>query len=148
MMAKDYLKVLRQKGAERVRLTEQLQELCYDAAREIATAVVPGTEVVVDGIRYRAHEYYSNIGSFKTVVIVDPSSVEDYPIYRAIDTMPPGSEYYLHRDYGRIVHVATREEFLHFANHLPEIVAAFGAEQNKIIASLRSAFEKLRAMAE
>ena len=107
-----------------------------------------GTEVEVAGVRYRTHCYNSNIGSFRTVVIVDPGSVEDFPLYRAIDNEPPGSEYYLHRDYGRIVHVAAREEFLHFANHLPEIIRAFEAKEEEIIKELRSAFERLRKLAE
>jgi hypothetical protein len=41
-----------------------------------------------------------------------------------------------------------REEFLHFANHLPEIVRAFEAKEDAVINSLRSAFEKLRKLAE
>lgn len=147
-MAKDYTKILREKGAERVRLTKQLQDILLQVAEDIATSVPSGTEVEVAGVRYRTHCYNSNIGSFRTVVIVDPGSVEDFPLYRAIDNEPPGSEYYLHRDYGRIVHVAAREEFLHFANHLPEIVRAFEAKEDAVIAELRSAFEKLRKLAE
>ena len=147
-MAKDYTKILREKGAERVRLTKQLQDILLQVAEDIANSVPLGTEVVVDGVVYRTHRYQSNIGTFSTIVVVDPGSVEDFPLYRAIDNEPPGSEYYLHRDFGRVVRVATRDEFLHFANHLPEIIRAFEAKEDAVIDSLRSAFEKLRKLAE
>ena len=147
-MAKDYTKELEKKGAERVRLTKQLQDMLFSVAEDIANSVPLGTKVEVDGVIYRTHCYNSNIGSFRTVVIVDPGSVEDFPLYRAIDTAAPGSEYYLHRDFGRVVRVATRDEFLHFANHLPEIVRAFEAKEDAVIAELRSAFEKLRKLAK
>ena len=147
-MAKDYAKELKKKGAERVRLTFQLQEMLLKVAEDIANSVPSGTEVVVDGVVYRTHRYQSNIGTFSTIVVVDPGSAEDFPLYRAIDNEPPGSEYYLHRDFGRVVRVATRDEFLHFANHLPEIVRAFEAKEEAVIDSLRSAFEKLRKLAD
>lgn len=147
-MAKDYAKVLKKKGKERVRLTEQLQDLCFDAATEIAAVADLGTEVEVDGVAYRTHEYRSNIGSFRTVVVSYPESEYRHMCYRAIDNEEPGSEYYLRRDFNSVVVVADRDEFLHFANHLPEIIQAFSADQDKIIDALRSAFDKLRAMAE
>ena len=147
-MAKDYTKILREKGAERVRLTKQLQDMLLQVAEEIAESVPLGTEVEVDGVIYRTHRYNSNIGSFRTVVVVDQESCEDFPVFRAIDNEEPGSEYYLHRDFGRVVRVATRDEFLHFANHLPEIVRAFEAKEEEIIKELRSAFERLRKLAE
>ena len=147
-MPQDYTKELLKKGEERKRLTEQLQELLLNVAGKIADSVPLGTEVEVAGVRYRTHRYSSNIGSFRTVVVVDQESCEGFPVFRAIDNEPPGSEYYLHRDYGRIVHVATRDEFLHFANHLPEIVRAFEAKEDAVIAELRSTFEKLRKLAE
>ncbi len=160
-MAKDYTKILREKGAERVRLTKQLQDILLQVAENIANSVPLGTEVVVDGVCYRTHQYNSNIGSFRTVVVVDPWServdddfrsgpeCENIPLtFRAIDTAAPGSEYYLHGDFGRVVRVATRDELLHFANHLPEIVRAFEAKEDAIIEELREAFERLRKLAE
>ena len=160
-MAKDYTKELREKGQERIRLTKQLQEMLLKVAEEIAESVLSGTEVEVGGVNYRVHRYNSNIGSFRTVVVVDPQSErvdddfrsgpewENIPLtFRAIDNEPPGSEYYLHRDFGRVVRVATRDEFLHFANHLPEIVRAFEAKEDTIIEELRDAFERLRKLAE
>lgn len=148
MMPQDYTKELLKKGEERKRLTKQLQELLLNVAGKIADSVPLGTEVEVAGVRYRTHRYSSNIGSFRTVVVVDQESCEDFPVFRAIDNEPPGSEYYLHRDYGRIVHVAAREEFLHFANHLPEIIRAFEVKEDQIIDQLREAFERLRKLAE
>ena len=162
-MAKDYTKILREKGAERVRLTKQLQDMLFSVAEDIANSVPLGTEVEVDGVCYRTHRYNSNIGSFRTVVVVDPNSErvdddfrsgsgpewENIPLtFRAIDNAAPGSEYYLHGDFGRVVRVATRDEFLHFANHLPEIVRAFEAKEDAIIEELREAFERLRKLAE
>lgn len=143
-MAKDYTKELKKKGAERVRLTKQLQEMLLQVAEDIAASVPLGTEVKVDGVCYRTHRYQSNLGSFRTIVIVDPETL----CFRAIDDRSPGSEYYLHRDFGRVVRVATRDEFLHFANHLPEIVRAFEAKEEEIIKELRDAFERLRKLAE
>ena len=160
-MPQDYTKELLKKGEERKRLTEQLQELLLNVAGKIADSVPLGTEVEVAGVRYRTHRYSSNIGSFRTVVVVDPNSErvdddfrsgpewENIPLkFRAIDNEPPGSEYYLHGDFGRVVRVATRDEFLHFANHLPEIIRAFEAKEDAVIAELRSAFEKLRKLAK
>ena len=147
-MPQDYTKELLKKGEERKRLTKQLQDMLLQVAEDIADSVPLGTEVEVAGVRYRTHRYSSNIGSFRTVVVVDPGSVEDFPLYRAIDNEPPGSEYYLHRDFYCVVRVATRDEFLHFANHLPEIVRAFEVKEDAVIAELRSAFEKLRKLAE
>ena len=147
-MAKDYTKELKKKGAERVRLTKQLQEMLLKVAEDIADSVPLGTEVEVAGVRYRTHRYSSNIGSFRTVVVVDQESCEDFPVFRAIDNEPPGSEYYLHRDFYRVVRVATRDEHLHFANHLPEIVRAFEAKEDAMIEELRDAFERLRKLAE
>ena len=161
MANEGYTKTLREKSTERVRLTRQLQDTRLSVAETIAELVPLGTEVVVDGVVYRTHRYQSNIGSFRTVVVVDQNSEwvnddfrsgpewENIPLmFRAIDTAAPGSEYYLHRDYGRVVHVATREEHLHFANHLPEIIRAFEAKEEAVIDSLRSAFEKLRKLSK
>jgi hypothetical protein len=160
-MAKDYTKELREKGQERTRLTRQLQDMLLKVAENIAESVPVGTEVEVDGVNYRVHRYNSNIGSFRTVVVVDPNSErvdddfrtgpewENIPLtFRAIDNEEPGSEYYLHRDFHSVVVVAERDEFLHFANNLPEIVRAFEAKEDAVIAELRSAFEKLRKLAE
>ena len=150
-MAKDYTGVLRQKGAERKRLTEQLQEMLLKVADQIAESVPLGTEVVVDGVTYRTHCYRSNIGSFRTVVVVDPESLrrENFPMwFRAIDNGAPGEDHYLHRDFQSVYTVATRDEFLHFANHLPEIVRAFEVKEDSVIEDLRSAFERLRKLAE
>jgi len=147
-MAKDYTKELKKKGAERVRLTKQLQDMLLQVAEDIAASVPLNTEVKVDGVCYRTHRYQSNLGSFRTVVVVDQESCEDFPVFRAIDNEEPGSEYYLHRDFYCVVRVATRDEFLHFANHLPEIVRAFEAKEDQIIDQLRKAFERLRKLAE
>jgi len=146
-MAKDYAKELKKKGAERVRLTKQLQDMLLSVAEDIANSVPLGTEVEVGGVCYRTHRYNSNIGSFKTVVVAYPNEYP-YAAFRAIDNEEPGSEYYLHRDFNSIVVVAERDEFLHFANHLPEIVRAFEAKEDAIIEELRDAFEKLRKLAE
>lgn len=148
MRAIEYLKELEQAGKERTRLTEQLQELCYEVAKRIFNAVPVGTEVDVNGTLYRTHYYQSNVGGFGTVVIADPDGCYDFPLLRAIDTASPSSEYYLHNDFGRTVRVASREEFLEFANFLPEIVRAFSADQDKIISALRSTFGRLRKLAE
>jgi len=146
-MAKDYTKELREKGQERIRLTKQLQEMLLKVAEEIAENVDEGTEVEVADALYRVHRYESNIGSFRTIVISYPDEYR-HMCYRAIDNESPGSEYYLHRDFNSVVVVAERDEFLHFANHLPEIVRAFEAKEDEVIAELRSTFEKLRKLAE
>ena len=155
---KDYTKILEQKGAERTRLTRQLQAMLSKVAKEIAAAVPNRTEVTVDAVSYRTHCYRSNIGSFQTVVVVDPESpredfdggMDNVPLwYRAIDDYTsPGGEFYLHQDFHCTVSVAKSDEFLHFANNLPEIVRAFEAKEDLVIAGLRGAFEKLRALAE
>ena len=155
---KDYTRVLEQKGAERTRLTRQLQIMLSKVATDIAESVPVGTEITVDDVIYRIHNYKSNIGTFRTVVIVDPTGEpEDIDDDRAAtpigkvaldDYAGPGEGYFLHRCFGCHVQIADRSEFLHFANNLPEIVRAFEVKEDVIISSLRGAFEKLRALAE
>ena len=155
---KDYTKILEQKGAERTRLTRQLQIMLSKVAADIAESVPVGTAVTVDDTVYRIHNYKSNIGNFRTVVIVDPTGEpEDIDDDRAAapigkvaldDYAGPGEGYFLHRCFGCHVQIAERDEFLHFANNLPEIVQAFEAKEDLVIAGLRGAFEKLRALAE
>jgi len=56
------LEKLIRSGQERVRLTEQLQELVCEAVYEIAEAVSVGTKVTVAGETFAVLEFCSNIG--------------------------------------------------------------------------------------
>jgi len=142
---RNYTQKLLEKGEERRRLTEQLQELASRVAEEIATSVPEGTEVEVNGRNYRAKTLRSNIGSYTTLVAVNKQGWDEGLI---TDRREPGQQGYLHGDFYACYTVAGKEVFLHFVNNLPEIVRAFEAEEDRIIAALREAFEKLRTLAE
>lgn len=143
MAVTQYTKNLIAKGEERRRLTSQLAKLVSDVAEEIANTVPLKTTVEVAGKIYRTHRYTTNVGSWRTVVVVAGDS-----IYALTDDAPPGDYFYLFHDFSCQVNVAERDDFLHFANHLPEIVIAFEAEEDRVIKALREAFEKLRKIAE
>lgn len=139
-----YTEELRRRGEERRRLTRQLSELVGKVADAISDSVPVGTEVVVDGLVYGVIERRSNIDSEKFLAV----SGTDYPAWSVLTNRKPGSSFCLHGDLRAWVQVADRQCFLHFANHLPEIVRKFEVEEEKIIAALRSAFERLRQVAE
>jgi len=141
-----YLDELAKKGQERRRLTEQLQDLLSSAARQIAASVPLGMEVKVTGLRYRTVRYRSNLGNWDSLAVVGQEGFEER---RVIDNGAcPGGSFFLHGDFDCRIYIATREEFLHFANHLPEITCAYGVEETAVIAKLRTAFDRLREMAE
>ena len=145
-MTNYYTRRLWKKGQEREVLTKQLIALVDEVAGEIAKSVPVGTEIPTGGGLYRVVEYHSNIGSLKAVAVI--SYDDEREDERVFVDREPDSEYYLHGDFQCPVAVATRYQFLEFANNLPQIIADFEAEEDKIIQALRAGFEKLRALAE
>jgi len=147
---RNYTKELEKKGAERKRLTEQLQSMLYDVAVKIADTVPLEAIVKVDGITYKTVRHCSNLDCFDTVgIVTEDPFYGGAEVVRVIDSgHEPGTSYYLHRDFNCKVPVATRQQFLNFANSLPEIVRAFEAKEDEIINSLQDAFAKLRKLAE
>ncbi len=139
------LEKLIRSGQERVRLTEQLQELVCEAVYEIAEAVSVGTKVTVAGETFAVLEFCSNIGCTTQFCLIKDADFGYAVIFD--DGREPGARFYLHGDFDCQLENASREDFLHVANNLPEIIAAFQANQEKINASLREAFERLKAQA-
>jgi len=145
---------LREYGEERVRLTKYLQKVLAEVAEAIASPLEDGSSVQVGKYRIFVKEYQSNIGSYKTLTISDTEAPEyDYtydgevfckPFGRAItDIALPGNSRYLYEDFHCVVTVASRQEFLFFANHLEEVIKSFQAEQEKIVDVLRKALMRL-----
>lgn len=140
-----YTEELRRRGEERRRLTTQLAELVGKVADTIADTTPVGTAVRVGGKTYEVVQQRSHLGgkTFLAVALEHHGGRE----HKVITNREPGSEFYLHGDFHAKVGVADRDNFLFFANHLPEIVRGFEAEEEKAIAALRSAFERLREVA-
>lgn len=139
---------LREYGEERVRLTKHLQKVLAEVAEAIASPLEDGSSVQVGKYRIFVKEYQSNIGSYKTLTISDDymydGEVFCKPFGRAItDIALPGNSRYLHGDFHCVVTVASRQEFLFFANHLEEVIKSFQAEQEKIVDVLRKALMRL-----
>ena len=138
---------LREYGEERVRLTKYLQKVLAEVAEAIASPLEDGSSVQVGKCRIFVKEYQSNIGSYKTLTISDTEDDGEVfckPFGRAItDIALPGNSRYLHGDFHCVVTVASRQEFLFFANHLEEVIKSFQAEQEKIVDVLRKALMRL-----
>ena len=140
---------LLKKGEERKRMTEQLQEALTSVAVQIATSIPIGTRVEVAGRIYETFKRTSNLDYdiYLGIYEMTERGEAEYPV--AFDSyVSPGKSYYLHRDFNAQVTVADRDSWLHFANHLPEVLAAFEANEQDAIDALRSAFERLRTIAE
>lgn len=137
-----YTEELLKKGEERRRLTKQLAELVGAVADKIANTVPLGTTVTVAGKTYEIIKRTSNLASVRYLAVAE--GFEDYEVITA--DAEPGDSFYLHNDFRCRIHVADRNEYLFFANHLPEIIASFEAEEEKIITALRQAFDRLRSL--
>lgn len=143
-----YMESLWKKGKERQRLTEQLVALVARVANEIAATVPDGTRVQVPGVgTLEVVNYRSNVGNLRRLVVCD-SHGTGLDLRYSLENDTPGSRYYLHGDFQCMIRVAEPEHFLAFANHLPEVLAAFEAAEDKAITALRAGFEKLREVAE
>lgn len=127
-------------GKERKQLTSQLAALVASVANEIAYTVPVGTSVASG---YAVVEIKSNLDSERFLAVEQDD--EGYVVFD--DHVEPGDSFYLHGDLGARVQVATRTEFLRLANKLPEVIAAFEADETATVAVLREAFERLKAMA-
>lgn len=128
-------------GEERTRLTSQLQKIVSDVLDTIAENVTVGIAVTVSGKTFRLKRFNSNIGSEKYICLESESKSV---IFTA--ACDPGSSFYLHNDFSCEVNNAGRDEFLFVANILPEIIQAFQTDQDKVIAALREAFNKLQKL--
>jgi len=141
---------LLKKGEERKRLTSQLQEALSSVADEIARSVPLGTKVAAAGRTYKTFEKRSNLGTCTYLGIYEPNDYDgEYNELAAFESFGAvGDWHYLHNDFSVTIQTANRESFLHFANNLPEAIAAFEANQQDAIDALRAAFERLRMVAE
>jgi hypothetical protein len=131
-------------GEERVRLTAQLQKIIVTVTDKIAVLVPVGTEIQVAGKTFTIKTFCTNIGCRTDLCLVRDDD-DDRVVFDAAGE--PGDTFYLFGDYSCQLKNATRDEFLFVANNLPEIIAAFQADQEQVNASLREAFERLKAQA-
>ena len=141
---------LLKKGEERKRLTAQLQEALSNVADEITRTVPLGTSVAVAGRTYETFAKRSNLGECTYLGIYEPNEYDgEYNELAALESYGKvGDWHYLHNDFSAIIQTANRASFLHFANHLPEVLAAFEANEQNAIDALRSAFDRLRSVAQ
>lgn len=136
----NYTEKLLASGRQRTRLTEQLQTLVCEAADAIAATVPTGEEAYVAEQAYSIIEAASNIGSEVYLAAGDRGDV------RVFANRALGSEFYLHGDFSAKLRVVSRDDLLHLANHLPELVAAFEANEQQVINALRNGLARLREM--
>lgn len=139
------LKTALEKGEERKRLTAQLQELCGSVADAIA-AQLSDDEILkvtdADG---------KNLGSLRKSSMSSNLGWEEYlhADTGAITTgATPGETFCQHGDFSCRVQVAEADDFLWFANRMPEIVRSLEEKHDSAIAALQSAFARLREVAE
>jgi hypothetical protein len=157
-----YTEKLKEKGAERMRLTKQLVVLVGNAAKDIAQSLPEGTlptyekkeyfyeigEAIVKGdhprwARLEVVKISSNLGDTKFLASVGPRG-------RLVVFVPdkePGTSFFLDNDPRARVEVASAKEYLEFANDLLEIGAGFEKKADELIAELRKGFDKLREIA-
>lgn len=144
-MRLDYTKDLLAKGKERKRLTEQLVELVDQVANQISDTVPAGREVAVNGAIYKISTYRSNLSTQDLLAVV--TFAGEYHEEERIFGKGVGGSGYLHGDFGCPYHSADASQYLELANHLPEVIAAFQADEQKSVDALRQGFERLKAVA-
>lgn len=138
-----YTKSLLEKGKERKRLSKQLAQLVATVAEEITLILDEGAEAYVEGVGWL--EVIRRESNLDTAYYL---ALRDGHEYRVFNSKTPDSEYYLHGDLRCLIRSATRDEYLAFANHLPQIIQAFEAGEQDVIDALREAFGVLRAVVE
>jgi hypothetical protein len=158
----NYTEKLKEKGAERMRLTKQLAVLVGNVASDIAHNLPEGTRAsyekgkfiydingiraIADSPRWNRLEVVkigSNLGEAKFMASVGPRG-------RLVVFVPdkePGTSFFLDNDPRAGVQVASAKEYLEFANDLPEICAGFEKKADELIAELRKGFDRLKEIA-
>ena len=137
---------------ERLRLERHLVWLCNDIANMIAKDADPGMTVKVKGVGVlKVEEWTSYIETRKVLVYGDP---KDDPDLEPTDhrfqgaafgfDVEPGSRFFWHGQLGAQGVSATRNNYLSFSLHIPEIINAFAAKQDEIINRLLRSFTELR----
>lgn len=152
-----YTEKLLEKGEERKRLTKQLAVLVGTVANDIAQALPVGTEPKftlrgfsgpVEKVLYEKEAHWhglrivkveSNIGE-KKFLALDGKFV-------FVPDKEPGSSFCLDNDPRAKVRVASDEEYLRFANFIPEIASAFERKADELNKELREAFRRLKEIA-
>jgi hypothetical protein len=157
-----YTEKLLEKGAERKRLTKQLAALVGNVANDIAQSLPEGTtpkrlsleEREKKGIPLPSQPWWdnlqvvrveSNLGETKFLALIHYHRKEPTVVF--VPDKEPGSRFFLDNDPRAKVRVASAEEYLKFANDLPEIAAAFEMKADELNNDLRSAFDKLKEIA-
>jgi L-ascorbate metabolism protein UlaG (beta-lactamase superfamily) len=128
-----YTKRIIEKGKGRKRLTDKLQKLVVAVANALAEAVPPGTHVEVNGAELIPFRGYLGITWDRKTLNTAFTDLEE-----------PGKTFYHQGDTNYPMEVASRKDFLFFANNLPEIVKAFEAAQDKENQALHAAIENLK----
>jgi len=166
-----YTEKLLEKGAERTRLTKQLAALVGAVAEDIVQSFPEGMAIsprkeprflaqdskgnyLFDLLDLGIIEVDSNLGSKKFLGFwcnfakkVHEEDDDDWQPTVFLSDKEPGSKFFLHGDIKAPVRVASQEYYIQFANHLPEIAAAFERKADEMNKELRAAFDKLKEMA-
>lgn len=130
------LRSLNDKGEERRYLTKQLADVLTLVADKIADIVEQGTEVVVGDIRYKVEQYDTRNGPIKYLTI-EGDVIHGEPNQKW--TLTPDN--YTSDPYK--VTSASRLGYLFFAKHMVEVIRAFEAQEDLIIATLKETLDDL-----
>ena len=150
MRTEKYTEDLLEKGKQRQRMTDQLAELVADVAQAIADSVPEEKWIEIDGTYFQVRTVHSNL-SYETYLWIgtqmnrDPRFIVDGNVYTS--TVAVGEAYNLHGDLTISIQNATRDQYLWFANHIPEIVNGFEGAEDAAIQELREAFDRLKQLA-
>jgi hypothetical protein len=87
----------------------------------------------------------SNIGEARFLALFAMFG-DSKPVVFAVD-QEPGTSFFLDNDSRRRVEVASAEDYLKFANSIPEIVAGFEKKAEELTETLRNAFDELKEIA-
>jgi len=157
-----YTEKLLEKGEERKRLTKQLAVLVGAVAEDIAKSLPVGTRTYEDyeekgivqigpgtkrppNLFLQVVEINSNIGTAKFLAHVP---IWGKPIPKVfVSDKEPGSHFFLDNDPRAKVYVASTEDYLRFANDLPQIAARFEKKADELSETLREAFDRLKEIA-
>ncbi len=160
-----YTEKLLEKGVERKRLTSQLATLVGAVANDVACNLPEGSRPTyekkfkefdtpnlkgtfeVDAPWWSNLEVVrieSNLGEAKYLAL---SRTMDKPKVVFVPDKEPGTRFFLDNDPRAKVWVASAEDYLKFANSIPEIMAGFEKTADELSKILREAFGKLKEIA-
>lgn len=138
-----YTKDLIERNEQRRRLTKQLAQLVNDVATIIAENAEPGKVVEIEGVgTYSVSPYITHLGEHNLLWVSDSKTSSA----RVFVSREPGSIIKMDGT-ALTLQVASKDEYLNFANNLHAIINAFETDADTAISALHEGFAKLRQAA-